>query len=85
MNPMTKQQQRIYNFIVGHTMQHGYPPTRKEIAKEFGFKSHNGAQEHLLAIQKKGYLTLTKGASRGISVLPTTSGTTVGQNDEKQA
>ena len=68
MSTMTKQQQRIYNFIVGHTMQHGYPPTRKEIARAFGFKSHNGAQAHLKLIEKKGYLTLTKGASRGISV-----------------
>lgn len=69
MTPMTKKQRAVYNFIVGHTNQHGYPPTRKEIAKEFGFKSANGAQEHLMWIQKKGYISITKGVARGIKVL----------------
>lgn len=68
MTPMTKKQQAVYNYVVGYTMQHGYPPTRKEIANAFGMSSHNGAQCHLKAIQEKGYITITDNVARGISV-----------------
>ena len=43
-------------------------PTRKEIALKFGFKSANSAEEHLKALDKKGYIDLHGGTSRGISI-----------------
>jgi repressor LexA len=42
------------------------PPTRAEIAKFFGFKSANAAEEHLKALAKKGYIEMLPGTSRGI-------------------
>ena len=31
-----------------------------------GFKSHNAAEQHLRAIEKKGFISILSGASRGI-------------------
>jgi repressor LexA len=45
------------------------PPTRAEIAKFFGFKSANAAEEHLKALAKKGYIEMLAGTSRGIRLL----------------
>ena len=39
-----------------------------EIALKFGFKSANSAEEHLKALDKKGYIDLHGGTSRGISI-----------------
>ena len=44
------------------------PPTRADIAKEFGFKSPNAAEEHLRSLQKKGVIEIIPGTSRGIRV-----------------
>jgi repressor LexA len=45
------------------------PPTRAEIAKFFGFKSANAAEEHLKALAKKGYIEMLPGTSRGIRLV----------------
>ena len=45
------------------------PPTRAEIARGLGFKSANGAEEHLRALERKGALELLPGTSRGIRLL----------------
>ncbi len=44
------------------------PPTRAEIAKTLGFRSPNAAEEHLRALARKGAITITPGASRGIKI-----------------
>jgi repressor LexA len=40
-----------------------------EIAHAFGFRSPNAAEEHLRALERKGYIELLQGSSRGIRVL----------------
>ncbi|MGV6806959.1 MAG: transcriptional repressor LexA [bacterium] len=63
---LTKRQQQIFDLIKQHLSETGYPPTRAEIAKHFGFRSANAAEEHLRALQKKGVIEVIAGASRGI-------------------
>ncbi|MDA9154492.1 transcriptional repressor LexA, partial [Gammaproteobacteria bacterium] len=47
----------------------GFPPTRAEICKELGFKSPNAAEMHLRALEKKGYIAIQSGSSRGLSIV----------------
>ncbi|MCL6467499.1 MAG: repressor LexA, partial [Ralstonia sp.] len=66
MATLTPRQQQIYDLIRQTTQRTGFPPTRAEIAAEFGFSSPNAAEEHLRALARKGVIELTPGASRGI-------------------
>jgi repressor LexA len=68
MNELTPRQRQIVEFIQQWLMDAGRPPTRAEIATAFGFKSPNAAEEHLRALQRKGVLELSPGASRGIQL-----------------
>src|SRR5437868_64297 len=66
MATLTPRQQQIFDLIRNTIRQTGIPPTRAEIASEFGFSSPNAAEEHLRALARKGAIELTPGASRGI-------------------
>jgi len=66
---LTDRQAQVLGFIKAFISDKGYPPTRAEISKGFGFASDNAAEEHVKALAKKGALRLTKGVSRGIAVI----------------
>ena len=66
MKNLTKRQEEILNLIKRHISDFGFPPTRADIAKTLGFKSPNAAEQHLRAIEKKGFIKILSGASRGI-------------------
>jgi repressor LexA len=66
MSEMTKRQREILEWIQRVSEERGAPPTRVEIAQEFGFKSPNAAEEHLRALARKGMIELLPGAARGI-------------------
>ena len=66
---LTARQEQILNLVKTHIQATGYPPTRAEIATEFGFKSPNAAEEHLRALAKKGAIEMISGTSRGIRLL----------------
>ena len=66
MKNLTKRQKKILNLIKSHISDFGFPPTRADIAKTLGFKSPNAAEQHLRAIEKKGFIKILSGASRGI-------------------
>ena len=53
---LTKRQSEIWNFISLFCEEQGYPPTLREIGEHFGIKSTNGVNDHLKALEKKGYL-----------------------------
>jgi len=69
LRPLTNRQQQIYDLIKDKIKDTGMPPTRAEIAKFFGFKSANAAEEHLKALAKKGYIEMLAGTSRGIRLV----------------
>jgi len=64
--PLTARQGEILDFIRQALRESGAPPTREEIARAFGFRSLNAAEQHLQALQKKGLIDLVSGTSRGI-------------------
>lgn len=63
---LTPRQRQVLEAVEAFIQQHEMPPTRAELARVLGITSHNGAHEHLLALQKKGFLKLLPGVSRGI-------------------
>ena len=72
MNDLTSRQKEIFDFIKSKISKEGYPPTRMEISKFFGFKSPNAAEDHLKALKKKGFIEILSGTSRGISLCANT-------------
>lgn len=66
---LTPRQRQILAFVRQRQRETGYPPTRAEIAKAFGFRSVNAAVDHLKALARHGVIALKPGASRGITVL----------------
>ena len=66
MKDLTSRQREILELIKSHLREKGFPPTRADISRALGFKSHNAAEQHLRAIEKKGFISILAGASRGI-------------------
>ncbi len=69
MDKLTKRQRRILEYIDDSIWERGYPPTLREIAGYMGIRSTNGVSDHIRALEKKGYVELDKGKSRGLRVL----------------
>jgi repressor LexA len=69
VDTLTDRQNEILKLIRELTEVSGYPPTRAEIAERMGFRSVNAAEQHLRALEKKGAIEISSGASRGIRVL----------------
>ena len=69
MKEITSQQQRVLDCIQIYINKTGFPPTRANICKELGFKSPNSAETHLRALEKKGFISIESGTSRGISII----------------
>jgi repressor LexA len=68
MDALTDRQSEVLRLIRELTEVSGYPPTRAEIAEKMGFRSVNAAEQHLRALEKKGAIDISSGASRGIRV-----------------
>lgn len=66
---LTNRQAQVLAFISDHLAQHGYPPTVREVAAHFGFRSPRAAYDHVKALEKKGYLRSAPGRSRTLEVL----------------
>jgi repressor LexA len=69
MKDITPQQNKVLDCIKIYINKTGFPPTRADICSELGFKSPNSAETHLRALEKKGFISIESGASRGISVI----------------
>src|SRR5258706_1501842 len=53
---LTDRQRAVLDFIGQSIEQRGYPPTLREIGEHMGIRSTNGVNDHLKALEKKGYL-----------------------------
>ena len=63
---LTPRQAEILEFIRDTLQETGMPPTRAEISLALGFASHNAAEEHLRALERKGAIEMIDGTARGI-------------------
>jgi len=66
---LTRRQQQILDLIRKTIEQTGMPPTRADICEFFGFRSPTAAEDHLRALDRKGYIELLPGRSRGIRLV----------------
>lgn len=64
---LTRRQAAILQFIIESIRDRGWPPTIAEIGQEFDIASTNGVNDHLVALEKKGYIERNSQA-RGIRV-----------------
>ena len=56
----------ILSFIQRFARERGYPPTIREIGREYGISSTNGVRYYLNLLEKEGYLRRSERISRGI-------------------
>ena len=68
MKKITGRQQEVLSFIADFTKENVYPPTVREISEHFAI-SLRAVQDHLAALQKKGFLAAGKHRSRALRVL----------------
>jgi repressor LexA len=68
---LTQRQQMVLDFIRSSIADRGYPPTLREIGARMGIRSTNGVNDHLRALERKGYLTREDMKSRALR--PTTT------------
>lgn len=61
---LTKRQGEVLEVIARHIEEMGYPPTIRELGDVLGIRSTNGVNDHLKALEKKGYLTREDAKSR---------------------
>jgi repressor LexA len=66
---LTDRQKEILNFILRTSEERGFPPTIREIGEEMEIRSTNGVNDHLKALERKGFLTRGEQTSR--SLVPT--------------
>ena len=68
MKGITDRQREVLNFISSYTEENSYPPTVRDISEHFGI-SLRAVQDHILALQKKGFLSQSQKKARSIRVI----------------
>lgn len=71
MNGLTDRQLEVLRFIVHQIEELGYPPTIREIGEALDIRSTNGVNDHLKALERKGYLARDPVKSRAL--IPTSA------------
>jgi len=54
---LTKRQQLILQYILDYVQKEGYPPSIREIGRDFEIGSLRGVTVHLDALERKGYIS----------------------------
>jgi repressor LexA len=66
MHSLTDRQLEVLRFIARQIEECGYPPTIREIGEALDIRSTNGVNDHLKALERKGYLTRDPVKSRAL-------------------
>jgi len=69
---LTKRQEQTLDFIRQSIQERGYPPTLREIGEFMGIRSTNGVNDHLRALERKGYLRREDMKSRALKLVSNT-------------
>ena len=69
MQGLTKRQSQTLEFIRHSIEDRGYPPTLREIGEHMGIRSTNGVNDHLRALERKGYLRREDMKSRALRLV----------------
>jgi repressor LexA len=68
MQELTRAQRRVLDFIQAELYAGRPIPTLREIAGQFGFRSHRAAACHLEALKRKGFIASDPGKARSLRV-----------------
>jgi len=66
---LTKKQKDVLKFIYDSIKNENLPPTIREIAHNFGFKSTGTVRDYLKALVKKGFIKISEKKSRAIELV----------------
>lgn len=69
MQGLTARQEQTLDFIRKSIEERGYPPTLREIGEYMGIRSTNGVNDHLRALERKGYLRREDMKSRALKLV----------------
>jgi repressor LexA len=69
MQGLTARQEQTLDFIRQSIQERGYPPTLREIGEYMGIRSTNGVNDHLRALERKGYLRREDMKSRALKLV----------------
>lgn len=65
---LTSRQREVFEFICDTMRETSRPPTVREIAEHFGFRSPKAATDHLDALERKGYIRRPSRKARNIEI-----------------
>ncbi len=74
MQPLTKRQREILDYLNEFIQQHGYAPSLEEIGRRFTLSSLATVHKHLTNLQEKGFIKRAWNRSRSVELLPSRSG-----------
>ncbi len=70
MTGLTDRQLEVLRFIARQIEECGYPPTIREIGEALDIRSTNGVNDHLTALERKGFLSRDPVKSRALIPTP---------------
>ena len=68
MKEITERQKEVLSYISNYTDENSFPPTVREISDHFGI-TIRAIQDHIIALQKKGYLSPSQKRARCLKVI----------------
>lgn len=71
MNPLTKRQAEILDYISKYIERHNYAPSYREIGRHFELSSTATIAEHIDSLKAKGYLSHSENLARSLQINPT--------------
>ena len=74
MQPLTKRQREILDYLNDFIQQHGYAPSLEEVGRRFNLSSLATVHKHLTNLQEKGFIKRAWNRSRSVELLPSRSG-----------
>ena len=70
MQPLTKRQREILDYLDEFIQQHGYAPSLEEIGRRFSLSSLATVHKHLTNLQEKGFIRRAWNRSRSVELVP---------------
>jgi len=74
VQPLTKRQREILDYLQEFIQQHGYAPSLEEIGRRFSLSSLATVHKHLTNLQDKGFIRRSWNRSRSVELLSARTG-----------
>ena len=69
LEPLSKKQEEVFNFLKNQIRKKGYPPTVREICEAVNLSSTSTVHAHLETLERKGYIRRSPTKNRSIEIL----------------